>query len=67
MKLTETQELLINGLRVFEVEKDLIIGIMLLLSKTEQQEEMMEWMAEHEGAKPETLLQIAVEISNSTK
>ena len=63
MKLSETQKLLMSGLKVFGVENDLIVGIMLLLQDEDQQERLMEWMAEHEGAKPETILRIATEIA----
>ena len=48
---------------MFGVENDLIVGIMLLLQEENQQERLMEWMAEHEGAKPEKILQIATEIA----
>ena len=60
--LTQTQELLIDGLRAFGVEKDLIIGIMIMLTEEDQQEQLMEWMADHEKAKPEEILQRATEI-----
>lgn len=63
MKLTETQKLLMTGLKVFGVENDLIVGIMLMLQEEDQQEQLMEWMAEHEGAKPEVILQTATEIA----
>ena len=63
MKLSETQKLLMSGLKVFGVENDLIVGIMLLLQDEDQQERLMEWMAEHEGATPETILRIATEIA----
>ena len=32
--VTQTQELLLDGLRAFRVEKDLIIGIMVMLKST---------------------------------
>ena len=61
--LTQTQELLLDGLRAFGVEKDLIIGIMIMLTEEEQQEQLMEWMADHEEAMPETILQKATDIA----
>lgn len=60
--LTQTQELLLDGLRAFGVEKDLIIGIMVMLTEEDQQEQLMEWMANHETAKPDMILQKATEI-----
>lgn len=60
--LTQTQELLLDGLRAFGVEKDLIIGIMVMLTEEDQQEQLMEWMANHEAAKPDMILQKATEI-----
>ncbi len=64
MMLTQTQELLIDGLKVFKVKKDLIIGILLMLQEEDQQMELMEWMSNHEGATPSQILQQATEIAN---
>ena len=60
--LSQTQELLLDGLRAFGVEKDLIIGIMIMLPKEDQQYELMYWMANHAEAKPEDILLKATEI-----
>ena len=60
MELTEAQKHLINGLLLFGVEKDAIVGIASALTKPEQQDEMMEWMCNHRGATtPEILKEVA--------
>ena len=65
MALTWLQKHLIDGLRIFGVEKDAIVGIVLALPEPEQLEAMMEWMCEHEGATTAQILKKTAEISRS--
>lgn len=61
MALSMAQKHLIAGLRLFGVEKDAIVGIVSALPNPEQQDKMMEWMCEHEGASTaEILKQVAL-------
>ncbi len=64
MALTNAQKHLIDGLRIFGVEMDAIIGIVCALEKPEQQDEMMEWMSEHEGATTAEILKKTAKIVN---
>lgn len=66
MALTNIQKYLIAGLRIFNVEKDAIVGIVSALETEEQQCRLMEWMAEHEGATTSQILRETVEIVHST-
>jgi hypothetical protein len=54
---------LIDGMKIFGVEKDAIIGIMLALEKPEQQDAMMEWMCEHEGASTAEILKKTADLA----
>lgn len=48
MELTETQQTLINGLKVSEVDKDMIVGIMLMLQDNEEgMEELIYYIADN--------------------
>ncbi len=47
MELSPAQKHLINGLHLFGVERDAIVGIAMMLNTPEMLDEMMEWMAEH--------------------
>ena len=62
MELTMAQKHLIAGLRLFGVEKDAIVGILSALPQPKQQDEMMEWMCEHEGASTAEILKKVAEI-----
>ena len=62
MELTTAQKHLIDGLIIFGVEEDAIVGIVSALEKPEQQDELMEWMCEHEGAKTPEILRKTAEI-----
>lgn len=64
MALTNAQKHLIDGLRIFGVEMDAIIGIVCALEKPEQQRAMMEWMCDHEGATTAEILKKTAEIVN---
>ena len=66
MALTEAQKHLIVGLRIFGVERDAIIGIVSALQKPEQQDAMMEWMCEHEGATTSEILRKTAELVNGS-
>ena len=60
MELTSIQKHLIVGLRVFDVEKDAIVGIVSAMETEAQQCALMEWMAENKEAKtPEILRKVA--------
>jgi len=45
MELSEIQETLLGGLQLLSLQKDNIIMIMLMLQSSEQQIEMLQWMA----------------------
>lgn len=47
MELSPAQKHLIDGLHLFGVERDAIVGIAMILSTPEMLDEMMEWMAQH--------------------
>ena len=63
MGLTEVQKCLITGLKIFGVEKDAIVGIMLALPKEEQQIEMLEWMRSNMGASTSDILGKTAELA----
>ena len=63
MQLTEAQKHLIRGLLIFGVEKDAIVGIVSILKEPEQQDAMMEWMSEHEGATTSEILRKTAELA----
>ena len=65
MELSETQKLLVNGLKLFKVEKECIVGIMLMLKEEDQMWDMMDCMADNLKATQEELLLKATEIYNS--
>ena len=65
MELSETQKLLVNGLKLFKVEKECIVGIMLMLKEEDQMWDMMDYMADNLKATQEELLLKATEIYNS--
>lgn len=65
MILTETQDVLLDGLIAFGVEKDLIIGIMLMLKDEIEQYKLMYWMADHPYACAEDILERALKIDLS--
>ena len=62
-KMTEAEELLIRGLRAFDVRKGAAMEIALRMETEEQQYEMMNYMADHREATPEELLSEARRIS----
>lgn len=64
MELTNIQKHLIFGLRIFDVEKDAIVGIVSAMETEEQQCALMEWMAENEGAKTPEILRKTAELVN---
>ena len=63
MELTYTQELLMNGLDLFGVEKDAIVLILTALQKEKQMEELMQYMVNNRTATQEQILLKMVEIS----
>ena len=63
MALTETQGLLLNGLELYKVEKGAIIGIMIMLQKEDQMNELMHYMASNPEMTQEEILEKAVEIA----
>jgi hypothetical protein len=56
MGLTETQQLLLNGLELFKVEEEAIIGIMITLQNENQMDMLMNYMAENQKATQEDIL-----------
>ena len=67
MALTQAQKHLIAGLKLFGVEKDAIVGIVSTLKKPAQQDAMMEWMCEHEGATTADILKKTAELVQTDK
>ena len=66
MGLTNIQKHLIVGLRIFNVQKDAIVGILCCMDTEERQCRLMEWMSEHEGASTPQILKQVVEIRRNT-
>lgn len=70
MELSQAQKHLIDGLHLFGVERDAIVGIAMVLNTPEMLDEMMEWMAQHIEAgthldlKTEDFLRKTAEIAN---
>ena len=62
MELTNIQKHMIVGLKIFNVEKDAIVGIVAAMETEEQQCALMEWMAEHEGATTSEILKIVADL-----
>ena len=63
MELTETEQLLIDGLTLFKVDKDMIVGIILMLQDNEEgMEELMRYMADNRPTPNEISLK-ALEIA----
>lgn len=60
--MTETQELLIDGLKIFGVSKREAILLMLRMQDETQMWELMEWMTEHQGATEKEILAVAEKI-----
>ena len=63
MELSETQKLLINGLKLFKMEKEEIIIIMILLQEEDQMNSLMHFMINHREANQEDILEEAVNIA----
>ncbi len=60
MEITETQELLMNGLLLFGIDVDMIPPLILLLKKEEEAKKMIFWMVNHPQATiPEILKQVS--------
>ncbi len=62
MELTESQKLLLRGLKTFGVELDEMVGIMLFLKTEEQQWELMRWMADNQTATSSDIVGKTMEI-----
>ena len=62
-KLTQAQKDLLRGLKIFRVDEECIIVIMLMTQKAFQTEMMIDYMISHEKATQEELLSKAMEIS----
>ena len=56
MALSNLQKHLVDGLHIFGVEKDAILGIVSAMETEEQQCRLMEWMSEHENASTSDIL-----------
>lgn len=65
MELTGSQKLLINGLDLFGVEMDEMLGIMLALKSEAQQWELMKWMADNQTATPSDIVGKTMDILRS--
>ena len=65
MELSALQKHLIVGLRIFDVEKDAIPGIVSAADTPEKQMRLMEWMSEHEGASTAEILKALSDIVRS--
>ena len=66
-KLTQAQKDLLRGLKIFRVDEECIIVIMLMTQKAFQTEMMIDYMISHEKATQEELLSKAMEISSGLK
>ena len=62
-KLTQAQKGSLRGLKIFRVDEECIIVIMLMTQKAFQTEMMIDYMISHEKATQEELLSKAMEIS----
>ena len=62
-KLTQAQKDLLRGLKIFRVDEECIIVIMLMTQKAFQTEMMIDYIISHEKATQEELLSKAMEIS----
>lgn len=62
--LSPAQKHLIAGLKLFSMEQEAIIGIVLMLARPEQQDAMMFWMAENEHATQSDILEKVVELTD---
>ena len=62
MALTEKQQLLLNGLELFKVEQEAIIGIMITLQQPEEMDMLMDYMMKNQKATQEEILLKTVEI-----
>lgn len=67
MELTKKQQLLLNGLELFKVEQEAIIGIMVTLQDEKQMDMLMNYMANNQKATQEEILIKTVEIKRSCK
>lgn len=65
MALTKTQELLLDGLRIFKVQKDSIVAVMLALKTESQMMKLMEIMARNPRMTEEEILLKTVQISKN--
>ena len=65
MVLTRKEELLIDGLMMFNVKKEEIMGIMLLLDTAEKQDLMLEYMKNNKTASERELMRKALQITHS--
>ena len=63
MALTQTEKLLVRGLKIFGASEDETVSIGLLLETEEQQLEMMYWMADNPEATPSDLIGKALDIT----
>ena len=59
MGLSETEKMLIHGLKLFPVSKGKSMLILAMLENEEQQNEMMEYMVSHTKATEDELLEQA--------
>ena len=62
MALTEKQQLLLNGLELFKVEQEAIIGIMVALQDEKEMDMLMDYMAKNQKATQEEILLKTAEI-----
>lgn len=65
MALTKTQELLLDGLKIFKVQKDSIVAVMLALKTESQMMKLMEIMARNPRMTEEEILLKTVQISKN--
>ena len=68
MALTEAEKLLVRGSKIIGADRDETTAILLALSDPEQQEEMLDWMAENlETATPSDLIGKVLDITAGKK
>lgn len=63
MELTATEKTLARGLTAFGATKNMAAAILMLLDEQEElQEELINYMVEHQNATPRELLEQAIEM-----
>ncbi len=65
IKPTETEKLLLDGLRAFGLPRGVRLRIFLMLDTEEQMWEMIDYMVKHQSAQSDELLAVAERIAKT--